>query len=123
MVKPEWGIKRICFNCGARYYDLQRDPILCPSCGTEFDPEALLRARRVRSLSSTEKVAAKDPVDDEAVPDLEEADDELVDETEDEIDVEGGDDEADDGLLEDADELDDGDDDIPDPHGAGVEET
>ncbi|MEM7653977.1 MAG: TIGR02300 family protein [Pseudomonadota bacterium] len=53
MAKPEWGIKRICFNCGARYYDMQRDPIICPSCETEFDPEALLRARRVRSLSTT----------------------------------------------------------------------
>lgn len=49
MAKPEWGAKRICHNCGARYYDLQRDPIICPKCGTEFDPEAFLKSRRSRS--------------------------------------------------------------------------
>ena len=27
VAKPEWGAKRICHNCGARYYDLQRDSI------------------------------------------------------------------------------------------------
>ncbi len=49
MAKPEWGAKRICHNCGARYYDLQRDPIVCPKCGTEYDPEAFLKSRRSRS--------------------------------------------------------------------------
>lgn len=57
MVKPEWGTKRICHNCGARFYDLHRDPIVCPKCGTTFDPEALLRSRRSRSaiVSDIEK--------------------------------------------------------------------
>ena len=49
MAKPEWGIKRICHNCGTRYYDLGHDPIVCPSCGTEYDPDAFLRSRRSRS--------------------------------------------------------------------------
>lgn len=59
MVKPEWGTKRICHNCGARFYDLHRDPIVCPKCGTTFDPEALLRSRRSRSaiVSDIEKPA------------------------------------------------------------------
>jgi len=57
VVKPEWGTKRICHNCGARFYDLHRDPIVCPKCGTTFDPEALLRSRRSRSaiVSDIEK--------------------------------------------------------------------
>src|SRR6266700_1504323 len=46
LAKPEWGTKRICPSCGARYYDLMHDPIVCPRCSTPFDPEALLRARR-----------------------------------------------------------------------------
>ncbi|NBC33555.1 MAG: TIGR02300 family protein [Alphaproteobacteria bacterium] len=59
MVKPEWGTKRICHNCGARFYDLHRDPIVCPKCATTFDPEALLRSRRSRSaiVSDIEKPA------------------------------------------------------------------
>jgi uncharacterized protein (TIGR02300 family) len=35
--KPELGTKRICPSCGAKYYDLNRDPITCPHCGTIFE--------------------------------------------------------------------------------------
>ncbi|MCC7271299.1 MAG: TIGR02300 family protein [Alphaproteobacteria bacterium] len=48
MAKAEWGLKRICHSCGTRYYDMRRAPIVCPKCGTEFDPEALLKSRRGR---------------------------------------------------------------------------
>src|SRR5579864_918821 len=58
LAKPEWGTKRICPSCGARYYDLMRDPIVCPKCSTPFDPEALLRARRARPAAPIEKVLA-----------------------------------------------------------------
>ena len=51
MVKLEWGTKRICPNCGTRYYDLRRDPIVCPKCGAGFDPEALLKTRRTRAAA------------------------------------------------------------------------
>ena len=46
MAKPEWGTKRICPSCGTRYYDLLRDPVVCPKCATPFDPEAFLKSRR-----------------------------------------------------------------------------
>lgn len=48
MVKAEWGIKRICPNCGTRYYDFRKEPPTCPACGTAYDPEALLKSRRAR---------------------------------------------------------------------------
>ena len=32
MSKPARGIKRVCHSCGARFYDLGRTPIVCPSC-------------------------------------------------------------------------------------------
>ena len=52
MAKPEWGKKRICSACNTKYYDLNKSPIVCPSCGTEFDPDVYLRSRKGKSLSS-----------------------------------------------------------------------
>jgi uncharacterized protein (TIGR02300 family) len=40
VAKPELGLKRICGNCGAKFYDLARDPIMCPKCGTVYVPTA-----------------------------------------------------------------------------------
>ena len=34
MSKPELGIKRLCGNCGAKFYDLNKNPIACPTCTT-----------------------------------------------------------------------------------------
>lgn len=36
--KADRGTKRTCQNatCGARFYDLARDPIACPVCGTVY---------------------------------------------------------------------------------------
>ena len=50
MAKEEWGSKRSCLNpaCGARFYDLKRNPIVCPRCGTEFDPQTAAKPRRPR---------------------------------------------------------------------------
>ncbi|MFL2934224.1 MAG: TIGR02300 family protein [Thalassobaculaceae bacterium] len=62
MGKIERGIKRICQECGALYYDLEKNPIVCPKCGAEFDPEAILKSRRTRPLvpENEEKQKAED---------------------------------------------------------------
>ena len=36
VAKPELGTKRLCGSCGAKFYDLSKDPIVCPKCGTVF---------------------------------------------------------------------------------------
>jgi len=99
VAKPEWGTKRICQSCSAPFYDLRRDPIICPKCGATFDPEAVLKSRRTR------------PVEEEVVqkpkPELEVED---VEVDTDEEDVVADDD--DDDVLEDASDL--GDDDVTD---------
>lgn len=124
MAKPEWGVKRICPSCGARYYDMRKDPPVCPSCGTTFDPEALLRSRRARPMPVDDlKKPVKGAADEETLDietEEEELDEAAVEIGEDDADVAddlGTDDVADDVvdededvLLEDADELDDGDD-------------
>ena len=40
--KVERGTKRTCQNseCGSRFYDLGRDPIICPICNTAYSPLA-----------------------------------------------------------------------------------
>jgi uncharacterized protein (TIGR02300 family) len=37
VAKPELGTKRLCGTCNAKFYDLNKDPILCPKCGAVFE--------------------------------------------------------------------------------------
>ena len=50
MTNPKWGKKRICLACNTKYYDFNKSPIICPSCGTEFDPDTNLKSRKSKSL-------------------------------------------------------------------------
>jgi uncharacterized protein (TIGR02300 family) len=50
---PELGAKQICPNCQAKFYDLNRRPAHCPKCDAEFDPEEVVKTRRVRSRTIT----------------------------------------------------------------------
>jgi uncharacterized protein (TIGR02300 family) len=87
MSKPEWGCKRICPNCNARFYDMRRQPIVCPKCSTTFDPEALIKKRRGRPPATETKPAVLSPeLDDsldldlaEEIEPLHESDDVLED--------------------------------------------
>lgn len=49
MAKPEWGAKHYCSSCGKAFYDMKRDPIICPSCGAKNVPEKLLKSRKITS--------------------------------------------------------------------------
>jgi uncharacterized protein (TIGR02300 family) len=59
VAKPELGMKRLCAGCGAKFYDLNKDPIVCPKCGTVFEVAPV--APRGRSDQ-----AARTPVREEA---------------------------------------------------------
>jgi len=103
MAKVELGLKRTCLSCDMRFYDFKRSPIICPGCGTEFDPENLLKGRKSRAAP---KSAAKADVSDDA-DDLDETDfddedidvvvtkddddDDDIDFDEDDVDVDGTD--------------------------------
>jgi uncharacterized protein (TIGR02300 family) len=102
VAKPELGLKRVCPNCGARYYDLNRDPIACPKCGSPYDPEALLKTRRSRAPAAAEQEV--DPVNGD------ETEAEGV-EGEDGLPLEKADDEEEE-LIEDASELGEDEDDM-----------
>lgn len=61
LAKTDLGAKQSCPNCGAKFYDLNRRPAVCPKCTTSFDPsEEGVRAKRGRS-----RVSANDAYDDE----------------------------------------------------------
>jgi uncharacterized protein (TIGR02300 family) len=92
MAKPELGMKRTCVACGAKFYDLGKQPAVCPKCGTE-QPAEQPRARR-SALPVDDKVK-KRPVP--ADPDTDDVEIEDVDADE---------------TLEDSEELDDAEDDV-----------
>ena len=80
MAKLEWGRKRTCPSCNTKYYDLNKSPIICPSCGSEFNTDLLLRSRKGRGLSSKAIVVDNDLSEDISdIDDIEnETDDEVV---------------------------------------------
>lgn len=49
VTKPELGTKRICAGCSAKFYDLHKTPIVCPTCQAVFvlPKPAPERSRRV----------------------------------------------------------------------------
>lgn len=110
MAKPEWGFKRTCLSCGAKFYDMKKDPIVCPSCEAVFDPEAATKLKRGRQQIADEK-AKKEAEKKAAAKDDEDLDSDLDDDL--------GDDD-DDGVLEDTSDLDD--DDVPVVGGKGEDD-
>ena len=117
VAKPEWGSKRICPSCGARYYDLLRDPVICPKCATPFDAEAFLKSRRTRPAPVVEKElepVGADEIDTEV--ETEEADADIETEAEPAEEEEEGvaleESEEDEELIEDASELGEDEDDM-----------
>ena len=59
MAHKNLGRKRRCASCGIKFYDLTKTPAICPACGTEFDPEVLLKSRRGRAAAKVDE--AKTP--------------------------------------------------------------
>ncbi|MBO6756552.1 MAG: TIGR02300 family protein [Roseibium sp.] len=92
MAKPDLGTKRLCPSCGAKYYDLNRDPITCPKCGTVF--EVVMTSRAAKAAKVEEKPAEDEAEEDAAAPELvtlEEADAEAEGASDDVPDIDGDD--------------------------------
>jgi uncharacterized protein (TIGR02300 family) len=71
VAKPELGTKRLCGNCGAKFYDLSKDPIVCPKCHTVLELAAV--SSRSRSDSAAARAAAPAPEEETVVPETAEA--------------------------------------------------
>jgi uncharacterized protein (TIGR02300 family) len=87
LAKPEWGIKRVCQSCATLFYDFDKSPIVCPSCGAAFDPEAVLKSRRNRVPVPEEAKPARPKAKEDGAEnddDDEDEDDEILPEIDDE---------------------------------------
>ena len=141
MAKPELGTKRLCGSCGAKFYDLSKDPIVCPKCATTFVVVAPVSRRAdaaaaaaAATAAAAAAAAARAPAKDAEVevaeaPDaefvsLEEADAEAQGKKS-ETDAVDGDDEIEIEETEEApfiEEQEEGDDDVTDIIGEGRED-
>jgi uncharacterized protein (TIGR02300 family) len=95
MAKPELGNKRICVACSTRFYDLNKQPAICPKCSTEQPTEAQQLRRTAGNVTLEEKrrpkvlpVPGVEEADVEAEPTEEEAEEDVLEDT---SDLEGGD--------------------------------
>lgn len=43
-IKAARGTKRVCQNCGSKFYDLNRDPITCPICQSIYQQDGRPKA-------------------------------------------------------------------------------
>lgn len=101
MANPEWGAKRVCPNCATKFYDFSRDPIVCPGCDSNFNPEDFNRPKRgARAEPRAESAAALAAVRQRAKPrddeDAVEADEAIDLEADEDIDLDDDKDVADD---------------------------
>ena len=105
MSKQEWGVKHLCPGCNAKFYDMGRNPIACPSCDEPVAIAAPRHSRRSRkdgvkeepSLPNKKKVESAEDEEDILSSEV----DELVD-----------DDDEDDAIATLADGSDNDDDDV-----------
>jgi uncharacterized protein (TIGR02300 family) len=98
MVSAELGTKRTCPNCAARFYDLLRDPIMCPKCGTSFVAAAILPSKG--DFPSVAPVAPK-PRETEETDEVDTGDVELI--SLEDVEEDGKDDDDETAGIEDVD--------------------
>jgi uncharacterized protein (TIGR02300 family) len=94
MPKDEWGLKRVCPSCATRFFDLQRDPMTCPSCGATFTVESLTATKSRPTRQEKAKPQAADigdvpeiETDDEGIDTDDDLDDDILEDEEDNVDL------------------------------------
>lgn len=93
MPKEEWGTKRLCPTTGKRFYDLNASPIISPYTGEEVVVETGKTRTMVADAADAQSKTDEKTADDEDL---------VLDDDEEEVDADLGDD-----VLEDDDDDDD----------------
>jgi uncharacterized protein (TIGR02300 family) len=73
VAKPELGTKRLCGNCGAKFYDLSKDPIVCPKCHTVLELATVNARARPEPAAVPAHAAAPAPEEEVVAPETAEA--------------------------------------------------
>ena len=105
MAKPELGAKRQCQNCGAKFFDLNKDPIVCPKCGTVFQGAQRVRVAAKEDEEDVE-LAAPPGVDVVSLDEVEATEEKVAETVDDAIEDDAAE-AADDPFLEEEEEDDD----------------
>ena len=61
MAKPEWGVKRT-GPCGTKFYDFNKRPIICPSCGGKVNTSEVQQKPIKKEKSDLEISSKKNDV-------------------------------------------------------------
>ena len=109
MAKPDLGSKHQCQNCGAKFFDLNKDPIVCPKCGTVFQAASRSRVAAKAEEEEDTEVATPAGVEVVSLDEVEASEEKAADPVVDDLEVEedADDDAADDPFLEEEEEDDD----------------
>ena len=103
MAKPELGAKRQCQACAAKFFDMNRDPIVCPKCGTVFQGATMRADSAMAKDEEAEDEPAAAAVEMVSLDEVEAAEEKAADPVVDDIDVED-DEAAEDTFLEEEEE-------------------
>jgi uncharacterized protein (TIGR02300 family) len=100
VAKPELGAKRQCQNCGAKFFDLNKDPIVCPKCGTIFQGAARVERAAVKEIVEEDEVVAPAGVELVSLDEVEASEEKAAEPAVEDVDVEEGEAEPDDPFIE-----------------------
>jgi len=100
VAKPELGLKRQCQNCGAKFFDLNKNPIVCPKCETVFVAPAISRAAARPAAAEDSDEADVAPVELVSLEDADAGEEKVAAPSADDIEIEDDDPAADAAFLE-----------------------
>ena len=79
----DFGHKRTCPHCGAKYYDFYQDELECPQCGKSIEAVNITKPKRGRKAGITVVSPAKNTKENDELKELIEETDETETQTED----------------------------------------
>ncbi len=100
MAKPELGAKRQCQNCGAKFFDMNKEPIVCPECGTIFHGAARVERAAAKVEVEEDEVVAPAGVELVSLDEVEASEEKAAEPAAEDVDVEEGEAEPDDPFIE-----------------------
>ena len=61
------GLKRICVACGMSFYDMNKRPIICPTCQVEFTGQPIIKSRKAADKDEISQDTPVEAVNDDDI--------------------------------------------------------